>query len=172
MRPEKETMVAEIRSRVEGKGFVFLADFKGLNVAKTADLRGRLRGASADYAVVKNSLIRRVATDVGLEGLDSAFSGPTAIVTGDGDVVEVAKILRAFIKENDKPQIKMGAFSGGVLSAEDVERLASMPPRIELLGRLVGTIAAPMTQLVGVMNQKLCSLVYVLQAVRDKKEKA
>jgi large subunit ribosomal protein L10 len=172
MRPEKETMLAEIRSKVEGKGFVILADFQGMDVAKTADLRGRLRGAAASYSVVKNSLMSRVAAETGLAGLDRGLSGPTALVSGDGDVVEVAKILKAFIKENDKSQVKVAAFSGSVITAEEVDQLASLPPRIELLGRLVGTIAAPMTQLVGVMNQKLCSLVYVLQAVRDKKEKA
>jgi large subunit ribosomal protein L10 len=172
MRPEKETMVAEIRDAVADKGFVILADYKGMNVTQTSTLRGRLRDVNARYTVVKNRLMERVAADAGLNGLDDGLAGPTAVVAGDGDVVEVAKVLKAFIKENDKPVIKLGAIDGQVVSAGDVEQLASMPPRIELLGRLVGTVAAPMTQLVGVLNQKLCSLVYVLQAVRDKKESA
>ena len=172
MRPEKETMVDEIRGKVDGKVFVILADYRGLDVAKTTDLRSRLRGASAEYSVVKNRLLRRITSDLELDALDAGIKGPTAVVTGEGDVVEVAKILRAFIKEHDKPVIKMGAFSGAVLSAEDLEKLASLPPRVELLGRAVGTIAAPLTQFVGVLNQKVCSLLYVLQAVRDKKEKA
>ncbi len=172
MRPEKHTMVEEIRQKVDGKVFVILADFNGLNVQKTADLRDRLRGADAEYTVVKNRLMNRVVQESELTGLEDALKGPTAIVSGNGDVVETAKILKAFIKENKKPIIKLGTFSGAILSAEDVEKLASMPPREELLGRLVGTIAAPMTQLVGVMNQKVCSLLYVLQAVKDKKEQA
>ncbi len=172
MRPEKETMVDEIRRKVDGKEFVILADYRGLDVESTAELRSRLRGASAEYSVVKNRLLRRVTSDLGLDGLNDALEGPTAVVSGDGDVVEVAKILKKFIKEKDKPEIKVGAFSGAVLSPEDVDRLAGLPPRMELLARAVGTIAAPMTQLVGVMNQKVCSLLYVLQAVRDKKEKA
>lgn len=172
MRPEKNTMVEEIREQVDPKGFVILADFKGLNVAKTTELRSRLRGVDARYSVVKNRLLRRVVDDMGVEGVDEALSGPTAMVSGAGDVVETAKILKAFIKENDKPVIKGGTFSGRALTAEEVDQLASMPPRIELLGRVVGTIAAPMTQLVGVMNQKVCSLLYVLQAVKDKKETA
>jgi len=172
MRPEKKTMVDEIRHKVDGKVFVILADYRGMNVEKTSVLRSRLRGASAEYAVVKNRLLRRITGDLGLDGLESGLEGPTAMVTGEGDVVEVAKILKAFIKENDKPVIKLGAFSGTVLSSADLEQLASLPPRIELLGRAVGTIAAPLTQFVGVLNQKVCSLLYVLQAVRDKKEKA
>lgn len=172
MRPEKQTMIEEIRQKVDGKVFVILADYKGLNVQKTSDLRARLRGAEAEYTVVKNRLMNRVVQDLDLQGLDEGLKGPTAIVSGDGDVVEAAKILKAFIKENNKPVIKLGNFAGAVLSAEDVEKLASMPPRIEMLARVVGTIAAPMTQLVGVMNQKVCSLLYVLQAVKDKKEQA
>ncbi len=172
MRPEKETMVEEIRRKVDGKVFVILADYHGLDVDETAELRDRLRGVSAEYAVVKNRLLRRVTGEAGLDGLNAGLTGPTAVVSGEGDVVEAAKILKAFIKEKDKPVIKLGAFSGAVLSAEDIEKLASLPPREQLLGQLVGTIAAPLTGLVGVMNQKVCSLLYVLQAVRDKKEKA
>lgn len=172
MRPEKTTMVDEIRQKVDGKEFVILADYTGLDVQKTSDLRSRLRGASARYSVVKNRLMHRVALDLDLRDLDASLRGPTALITGEGDVVEVAKVLKQFIKENNKPVVKAGAFAGAALSAEDVEKLASMPPRIELLARVVGTIAAPMTQLVGVMNQKVCSLLYVLQAVKDKKEKA
>jgi len=172
MRSEKATMLDEVRRDVSGKVFVILADYTGLNVAKTTDLRSRLRGANAKYTIVKNRLLNIVADEARLNGLSAGMEGPTAIVSGDGDVVEAAKILKQFIKENEKPVIKIGAFSGAVLTPAEIELLASMPPRIELLGRVVGTIAAPMTSLVGVMNQKLCSLVYVLKAVQEKKEKA
>lgn len=172
MRPEKQTMVDEIRQKLDGKVFVILADYNGLSVEKTAALRNRLRDADAEYAVIKNRLMNRLVGELNLEGLEAGLSGPTAIVTGSGDVVEAAKILKAFIKENAKPVIKLGAFSGAILTADDVEKLASMPPREELLAKAVGTIAAPLTHLVGVMNQKVCSLLYVLQAVKDKKEQA
>lgn len=172
MRPEKNTMVEEVRQKVEGKVFVILADYQGLSVQQSSDLRARLRGADAQYTVVKNRLLNRVVQDSDLASLGDGLKGPTAVVSGDGDVVETAKILKAFIKETKKPVIKLGSFSGAILSADDIEKLASMPPRAELLARAVGTIAAPMTQLVGVMNQKVSSLLYVLQAVKDKKEQA
>ncbi len=172
MRPEKKTMVDEIRQKAEGKGFVLLADYTGLNVDKTADLRQRLRSVDAQYTVVKNRLFRQVTGELGLTDLESGLKGPTAMIVGDGDVVETAKVLKTFIKDNKLPVIKLGAFGGRALAAADVEALASMPPRAEMLGKMVGTIAAPLTQLVGVMNQKVCSLLYVLQAVKDKKENA
>ncbi len=172
MRAEKKSMVNEIRQMAEGKSFVILTDYRGLSAEKTGLLRSRLRAKSAEYGVVKNRLFRQVTGELGLNNLDRDLCGPTAIVTGDGDVVEVAKVLKAFIKENKLPVVKQGVFSGTPLTADEVDKLATMPPRIELLGRAVGTIAAPMTQLVGVMNQKVCSLLYVLQAAKDKKDNA
>lgn len=172
MRAEKKSMVNEIRQMAEGKSFVILTDYRGLSSEMTGLLRSRLRAKSAEYGVVKNRLFRQVTGELGLKSLDRDLRGPTAIVTGDGDVVEVAKVLKAFIKENKLPVVKQGVFSGTPLTADEVDKLATMPPRIELLGRAVGTIAAPMTQLVGVMNQKVCSLLYVLQAAKDKKDNA
>jgi large subunit ribosomal protein L10 len=86
-------------------------------------------------------------------------------------VTQVAKVLRAFAKAatNKLPVVKGGYLSGQTLVAAQVESLADIPPREVLLGRMVGTIAAPMTRLVGAMNQKICSLLYVLKAVADKK---
>lgn len=165
-------MVEEIRRKVDGKEYVILTDYQGLDVAKTADLRSRLRGVRAEYSVIRNRLMRRIVGDMGLDMLNDGLQGPTAVVSGDGDVVEVAKVLKAFIKENSKPEIKRGAFSGTVLMPEDLDKLASLPPRMEMLARAVGTIAAPMSQFVSVLNQKVCSLLYVLQAAKDKKEKA
>ena len=165
-------MVEAVRSKTEGRGFVILADYSGLDVDQTTNLRSRLRQVDSDYTVVKNRLLRRVTTDLGLQDLDVGLKGPTALIAGDGDVVETAKILKSFIKENKRPIIKIGAFGGRALAAADVEALAAMPPRIEMLGKLVGTIAAPLTQLVGVLQQKVCSLLYVLQAVKDKKDNA
>ena len=165
-------MVDSVRSRVAGKDFVILTDYQGLDVQKTSELRNRLRTASAGYVVVKNRLLRRVTQDLGMDVLDDRLKGPTAVVAGEGDIVEVAKILKNFIKDHKMPAIKAGYFAHAELKPEDIDALASMPPRLELLARLVGTIAAPLTGLVGVMNQKVCSLLYVLQAAKDKKEKA
>ncbi len=172
MRPEKKTMVDEIRRNAGDGSFVFLADYQGMDVTKTTELRNRLRGTRAKYSVVKNRLFRHVLTDMKWTGLDAGLKGPTAMIVGEGDVVETAKILKTFITENQKPVIKMGIVSGAVINAEQVDELASLPSRNELLGRFVGTVAAPLSQFVGVLSQKLASLVYVLKAVQEKKEKA
>ena len=172
MRPEKKSIAAELKTKVGGAGYVILADYKGLSVSKTAELRKRLKGANARVQVVKNRVFRHVLTDAGIAGLNPALKGASAMVYGSGDPVAAAKVLKDFIKENEKPVIKIGSLQGSVLSAKDVESLAAMPSREIMLGKVVGTIAAPMSQLVGVLNQKVASLLYVLQAAADKKAQA
>ena len=100
------------------------------------------------------------------------LSGPTAVVTGSGDIAEVAKALVAFIKGHDKASVKGGSFEGQLLSVADVNELTTIPPRQVLYAMLAGTLAAPMSQLVGVFSQKLCSLLYVLKAAEEKKNNA
>ncbi|MFH0879581.1 MAG: 50S ribosomal protein L10 [Lentisphaerota bacterium] len=172
MRPEKQAIVEELKSIITGSQFVILADYKGLSVAKTEDLRKRLRGVKAKFQVVQNRLFRVVARELNIEGYEPALKGPSAMVYGTGDVVQAAKTLRDFIKENAMPKVKIGSMGKVILSVADVDKLASLPSREILLAQVVGTIAAPLTGLVGVLQQKVASVVYVLKAIQDKKEKA
>lgn len=170
MRPEKESIIEEIRGKVTDSVFVILADYQGLSVEKTDQLRQRLIKADAKMQVVKNRMLGHIAADAGLGAMRDHLSGPSAMVYGKGDVSQAAKILKEFIKEHEKPVIKAGAMEGVVLTAAEVEQLASLPSREALLSMVVGTIAAPMSQLVGVFQQKASSLLYVLKAAADKKE--
>ena len=171
MRPEKEAITDEMRDRLASSEFVILADYMGLTVEQSQSLRQRLRKADARMLVTKNRLLAHAARSASLEAFAAAVQdGPTAMIHGAGDVVEVSKLLKDFIKENNLPVIKLGALNGDVLSAEDIDQLAGLPGRQELLGMAVGTIAAPLSSLVGVLHQKLASLVYVLKAVQEKKE--
>lgn len=172
MRSEKKSIVEELKSKVGDSVFVILADYRGLSVAKTADLRKRLRGVSASFQVVQNRMFKRVAQELSVGGMDEALKGPSAMVYGKGDVVQAAKVLRDFVREHELPVIKMGSLQGVILSAADIAQLAGLPGRESLLAQLVGTVAAPMTRLVGVLQQKTASIVYVLKAIQEKKEKA
>lgn len=170
MRAEKISMLQEVRSKLSGSTFFILTNYQGLTVTKSDDLRKRLRDAKAGFQVVPNKQFGKAAAECGLPAIaPEALSGPSALVYGDGDVVAVAKILQEFIKQNEKPSVKVGALQGQLLSPADVESLAALPSREVLLGQLVGTIAAPMSQLVGVLQQKVASTLYVLQAYAEKK---
>lgn len=172
LRPEKSSFVKELTGYMKDSVFVILTDYKGLTVAKTAELRGKLGEVSAQFHVGRNGMIRHAARDLNLPSLDAGLNGPTAIVTGTGDVVAAAKILKDFVAEHKLPVVKIGAMNGVVLSESDIAVLASLPSRTELLGKFVGTVAAPLTSFVGVLNQKVCSLLYVLKAVQEKKSAA
>lgn len=166
LRPEKRAIFKEVQEDVSGALYMILADYSGMTMPETTEFKQKLREADAKVKVVKNRLLEIATEDLG------PVSGPTAMVFGQGDVVEVAKILKKFSAEKEKPVLKGGVLEGSVLSAEDVVALAKLPGKKELQAKLVGTLAAPMTQVVGVMNQKVCSLLYVLNAVREKKEQA
>ncbi len=170
MRAEKISILKEVQGKLAGSSFFILANYKGLSVGKTDDLRRRLRGAKADFTVVPNKQFGLAAKECGYAGLGKeVLKGPSALVYGKGDVVAAAKVLKDFIKENEKPVLKAGGLQGSLLSPADVESLAALPSREILLGQVVGTIAAPMTRLVGVLQQKVASVVYVVKAVADKK---
>jgi large subunit ribosomal protein L10 len=173
MRPEKQAIVREIKEQLAGATFAILADFTRMDTAKTSALRKKLRETQARFQVVPNRLFRVVAKELNYVGIEAGLIGPTAIVYGTGDAAATAKALREFIKGNNKvPVVKIGHMEGAVLTPADVEALASLPPKKVLQGMLVYTIAAPMANLVGVMSQKLASLVYVLKAAADKKSAA
>lgn len=169
MRPEKEAIVREVTSQLEAASYLMVTDYTGLTVSDLAELRGALRESESELHVVKNTFLRKAIAQVGWDDIAEVLSGPTAMVTGTGDVTVVAKALAAFVKQHKSTALKGGCLDGKALSAADVDALAKVPPREVMLGMLVGTIAAPMTQLVGVFNQKLLSLLYVLKAVEEKK---
>jgi ribosomal protein L10 len=172
MRPEKEAIVREIREQLSGATFAILTDFTRMDTAKTAALRRALRETDARFQVVPNRLFRVVAKELGYTGIEAGLKGPTAPRVRrrrrGGDGQDAARVHQG----NKVPAVKLGQLDGAVLSAADVEALATLPSKKVMQGILVGTIAAPMSNLVGVMSQKLASLVYVLQAAADKKSAA
>ena len=170
VRPEKKSMIADIRAQIEKSDYVFLADFRGLTVERMTDLRGRLRGIDAHLQVVSNAFLRIAAGETGWTDLEG-LTGPTAIVTGSGEITRAAKVLTQYVNEFSKPTLKSGRMRNRSLTAQDIQQMAMIPPRDVLLGRMVGSVAAPMFRLVGVMGQKVSSLLYALKAIEEKKGK-
>lgn len=164
-----EKIVAEIKEKFEESTAVVLTDYRGLNVAQVTELRAKLREADVEYKVLKNTLTKLAAHQVGLEALDEYLTGPTAIAFSK-DPVAPAKILSEFAKENKALEIKAGVLEGKVISLEEVKDLAALPSREELLAKVVGGMQAPLYGLAAVLNGCLRNLVYVLDAVRQQKE--
>lgn len=170
IRPEKAAMYREVRDQIAGADYLLMMDGRGLTAAETRDVKQRLHDVDARFRVVKNRMLVRICREAGVEV--PIAPGPTAVVTGSRDAAETAKVLKAVAAETKKMEAKAGVLDGAVLTANDVMELAKLPGPKELQAILVGTLAAPMTQLARVMNQKVCSLLYVLNAVREKKGQA
>jgi large subunit ribosomal protein L10 len=170
MRLEKESMVQEIRERLDASEYVITANYLGMSVAELEELRGQLDEEQSELHVVRNAFLERAAKDKEWDAFAESLDGPTAMVTGQGDVTRVAKLLLAFARRHERPVVAGGHLEGQVLTAADITTMSKIPPREVLLGQLVGTVAAPMTQLAGVMRQKVLSLLYVLKAVEEKKQ--
>ncbi|MCL1856474.1 MAG: 50S ribosomal protein L10 [Kiritimatiellaeota bacterium] len=170
MRTEKQAMMREIVATLEASEYVIAITYSGLNAAKLKELRAALKATDAKAKIVKNTMLRKALEGRGWKVPDT-LKGPTAMVTGKGEVTAVAKALANFVKANEKTAIKGGALSGNLLSTADVDALSKVPPREIMLGMFLGTLAAPMSGLVGVMSGKLRSLLYVLKAVEEKKNK-
>jgi large subunit ribosomal protein L10 len=168
MRLEKKAIFDEISARVNGAAFVIVAEYRGLNVEQFSDLRRQLHKAGARMQVVKNRLLRLITREKGWTGMEASLRGQSAIVTG-GDMVQAAKTLKRFATANGLPAVKAGVMGGTVLTAAQINALADLPPREVLLGQVVGTMAAPLSRLVGVLKQKVSTVVYVLKAIEDKK---
>ncbi|MHB1128134.1 MAG: 50S ribosomal protein L10 [Bacillota bacterium] len=169
---KKHDAVEQIRQQLKDSVAATLADYRGLTVAEITKLRIQLRATGVDFKVVKNTLTRRAARELGLEELDPYLEGPTAIAFSPKDPVVSAKVLTDFARTHKALELKGGVLEGKVISLEQVKALASLPPREQLLARVLGGLQTPMVGLVSVLNGPLRNLVYVLDAVRKQKEEA
>jgi large subunit ribosomal protein L10 len=167
-RPDKIQAVKEIANDLKSCDVYYFLDYRGLTYAESAQLRERLGKVDASLKVVKNTLAKIAAVEAGVEGLDELLKGPTAIVYCKGDPVKTAKTVQDFIREKKKAAVRGGKLERTMLAASDVERLATLPSREQLIAQLVGTIAAPLRGLVTVLSGPIRQLVIVMAQVEKK----
>jgi large subunit ribosomal protein L10 len=169
-RPEKVAEVEALEKRLRKSSVVILTDYRGLTVGEFNTLRSRLRVASLEYRVTKNTLLNRAAERVGVAGLGPMLVGPTAVVFGADDPSVPARLLQEFIRQYRKLEIKGGMVQGEAVGAQTVAVLATLPTRVELIARVVGVLQAPLRGVVGVLSAPHRALVTTLDAVRKKRE--
>ena len=139
-----------------------------MNVNHFADLRNRLAASGAEMHVVKNSFLKRAMTDSGLPDVAGTLTGQTAVVTGNKDVAPVAKVLKMFAAEFKIAALKIGVVDKSVLSTQELEALAELPPREVLLAQLLGLLLSPATKLVRLFNEPGSALARLLNARKEK----
>ncbi len=171
-RPEKEAAVQEIKEKLERSAAAILTDYRGLNVAEISELRRRMQDAGVEFRVVKNTLTRFAARELGLTEVEPYLEGPTAIAFGYDDPVAPAQVAAGFSREYRKLEFKGGILGNRVLAADSVKNLAELPPREVVLAQLLGGLQAPVVGLVQVLNGVPRNLAYALNAIKEQKEAA
>lgn len=147
----KKAQVVQIAEALQNAATGVLIDYRGLTVEEDTKLRNDLRAAGVKYFVVKNTLLRLAANQVGLEELDSILHGPTALAVSE-DPVAPAKILFDFAKGNEKVEIKSGFMDGKVMSMDELTTLAKTPSKDALIAKIMGSLNAPVSNLVRLLN--------------------
>jgi large subunit ribosomal protein L10 len=168
----KEATVAELREELARSSTMIVSEYRGLSVKEIAEIRRALRRQDVRYRVVKNRLMRIAAADTLGEALDPLLQGPTAIAFGTDEAATAKAVLDAV-----RPYARIVRVTGGIIgqraiSADGVTRLATLPSREVLLAQLGGAMAAPATQLAGLLAANLRNLGYALSQVRDQKQSA
>lgn len=148
----KKAQVAEVAEVLKAAQTGVLVDYRGLTVEEDTDLRNKLREAGCKYFVIKNTLLRLATKEVGLDGLDEALHGPTAIAVSDSDPVLPAKVVAEFAKKNDKLELKSGFMDGAVMSLDEVKTLAATPNMETLIAKMMGSLNAPISNLVRLLD--------------------
>ena len=171
-RPEKVAVVDEVRERLSSASATLLTEYRGMKVGEIANLRRSLRAVGGDYKVYKNTLVRFAVRDLGLEGVEELLVGPTALAFVDGDAAAVAKALRDYSRTNPNLVLKGGILGPRLLSSRDIEALADVPPREQLLARLAGGFQAPMVKAAGLFQAFTRNMAYGVKALIDQRIEA
>ncbi len=169
-RERKEELVAALAEDLSKSQAVILTDYRGLPTAELAKLRNQLRGMKSGLHVAKNTLLALALKRAGLPVPEDLPDGPSAVAFCHGDIAGPAKAINDFLKDKEI-KVKGAIMGGSVLRGAEATALASLPSRDQLFGRLLGTINAPGTQVVGVVASGIRQVLYLLKARAEQLEK-
>jgi len=166
---QKKAVVADLKARSSTAQAAVLTDYRGLTVGEMNDLRSRLRESGVFFRVVKNNLAKRAVEGTDMEPLTEHLQGPTGLALAD-DPVAAAKVLTEFAKDHDDLEIKVGVLDGKALDAGELESLAKLPGRQELITQVAVGLNAPIVKLARSLHEVPARFARALAAVRDQKD--
>jgi large subunit ribosomal protein L10 len=169
MRKEQKTAVVENLSGAFRKATIaIVSEYRGMSVAETTEMRRKLRAVRGELKVAKNTLIRRALKDTGYASLEDKLGGPVGLIISTEDPVELAKTVVGFKDLGEKFKLRGGVVDGAPVTVEQIQALATLPPKEVIFAQLLGLLNAPATQLVRLLNEPGSGLVRLLDAIGKK----
>ena len=171
-RSGKAAIIEAVKARADKASFAVITDFKGMTVEELTNLRVSLRKAGGEYLVVKNTLARIALTDGTHDAIKDKFHDNCGVAFGFDDPVAVAKALSDFAKQSKLFELRCASLDGKALDAAQIDALAKLPSREQLLGHLLGTMNAVPTNFVSLFANMVRGLLYALKGIEDQKANA
>lgn len=169
---DKKAMVAEVAAVAATAQSVVAAEYRGLTVTQMTDLRAKARKSGVYLRVVKNTLARKAIAGTAFECVGKSLKGPLILAFSKDDPGAAARLVKAFAKDHDKLKATVVSLGGTALTAKDLDKVASLPTRLQALGQLVGVIQAPISKFVRTLAEPHAKLVRTIAAVKDQKQAA
>jgi large subunit ribosomal protein L10 len=173
MRPEKPIIVEHIQNLLDESGNFLLVSYSGISVKKQEELKGLLKGQNAQFQVHKNKLIKKAAEGKTYSAIsDLELTGGTAIVYGEGETSEWAKVVKKFAKDNEEVSFKGAFFEGELLDASKAAQVAELPSKDEARALVLSALMAGPQKLVGILNQVVSGVPSVIKNHCDKQNES
>lgn len=165
----KEQVVKVIEQKINDASLIVFSDYRGLNVEEVTELRDKLRVPGVEFKVLKNTMMRFALKNAGYEEVANQVEGPNAVLFSNEDVVGPAKTIFEFVRQHPNLEVKFGLLEGQTVSPDKIKALADLPPREVLVAQVLGTLQAPITGFVRVLNANLTGLVRALDQIKEQK---
>jgi large subunit ribosomal protein L10 len=169
---DKKALVTEVSAIAAKSASVVAAEYRGISVTQMTELRAKARGQGVYMRVVKNTIARKALVGTSFEAIGPKLKGPLVLAFSKDDPGAAARVVKDFAKTNEKLVAIAISLGGQVLSAKDLERVASLPTKEQALAQLMGLMRAPIEKLVRTLAEPQSKLVRTLAAVRDQKQAA
>jgi large subunit ribosomal protein L10 len=167
---DKKVLVGEVTEVAKKALSVVAAEYRGLTVSQMTELRAKARAQGVYMRVVKNTLARKALAGTAFEPVGPKLKGPLVLAFSKDDPGAAARVIKAFAKDNEKLVATLVSIGGDVLSAKDLEKVASLPTRAQALSQLLGVLKAPIQKLVGTIAAPNQKLVWTIAALSEKKK--
>ncbi len=170
IQPHKVSAVSALSERIAEFPNILIADYRGLKVSETTELRRSLRESGSELSIVRNTFARIALKDIkGTEGINDLLKGPTAIVFTKEEAPRAAKVIVDFAKEHPI-ELRGGFVEGQLMSTKEVNALSKLPSRLELLAGIVGLLQSPAQNIVGIIESSASDIAGSVEAIVESKK--